>query len=134
MSEQNQLISLLLATIRGGDADVLQDERVLGKVCAAEHLQRVRSAAEFLGKVYAQFDFTESPAFAQEVASRSAAYVSMLAKRYREPIMRAKKREELQSAFRQLLHSDAAFSLVPAAQHPQLIEARASLRAASAPN
>ena len=130
VQSENPLIPLIFTLIRAGDADLLQKDHVLAPACPPQHRQDVRAASALLATVYAQYDFVQSPAFQQEVASKSASYASMLAKRYREPTMRGQKRSELLEALRNLTDSDAAFSLVAVELHPQLEEARHALQQA----
>ena len=130
MQSENPLIPLIFTLIRAGDGDLLQEDHVLARACPPQHRQGVRAAAALLAKIHAQYDFVDSPAFQQEIASKSASYASMLARRYREPAMRSQKRSELLEALRNLTDSDPAFSLVPVELHPQLNEARHALQQA----
>jgi hypothetical protein len=127
----SKVAHLIVALLQAGDIDLLDNDILLSKACAPKHHAAIRRTASLIHDIHSNCNFTDSPQFLRESASKSTAYISMATRLQDAPVKRKEFRARLLDSFLRIVEDDEIFTLAAERYHAQLFEARSALIAAA---
>lgn len=120
MDRAHEILRKTLALIKAADADLLSNPSIVSSP------QEREVALAVVGLVQG-FNYLESPQFKEMCSGKSLSYVAALKRKYLEPTIAKKKKEEFFDSVRNLCESEAVKEFVPAEAHQQIESVRSML-------
>ncbi len=134
MLTKAQLCRMIVGLVDANDAELVDLDTVLHTdVCAPADRGAVRDIRDLINRLFADFDYLESPRFDVEAEGKSSVYLKMLCKRYSDPVRCTEWRRAYADALGNVLNDNVAYSLTKSSNHVSLDRLRELLIAIANP-